>query len=118
MRLFWFIFCLGLVFLYFIDQAIDAKSLTPKMIINNLYHYLAGLIFLPKLIKSNIAHKIRYISLFLLSVLMIGVIFNYSMEVQDIRILSLLYNLYFVFWGTVSGLVFRMTKRNTNGLTN
>ncbi len=119
MRLFWLTFCVGWVLFYFADQAVKYDSLTVEGLINNLYHFFAGFIFITWMFKSNIKNKFKSFIILLIVILVLDETYDYFRHVKDFGLIMLIYHLYLVFWGAASGLMIsKHLTRTKNGLAN
>jgi len=114
MKLFWFVLSIGLFLFYFSVQAADVPFFSVEMIFNNLYHFFAGFIFLVGVIKLKIKHKFRTVLMLVVGVLILDGIYDYSQHGLDKNyLMTYLYNLYLLFWGTVSGLAFDKSRKQS-----
>ncbi len=114
MRLFFFVFCSGGAVFYFINHAFKVDSFADETLINNVYHFVAGFIFLAGAIRLNLKHKFKFFILLVIMILLLDEIFDYMRYVKDFSFLSLFYNLYLLLWGALSGLVLSKRLKNTN----
>ena len=113
MRLFWFVFCSGWVFIYFVDHAIKVDSFAEETLINNLYHFFTGFIFLAGVNRLNLKHKFKFFMVLVIVILCLDEIYDYMRHVKDFTFLSLFYNLSLLLWGALSGLA--LSKRSKEG---
>ena len=112
MKLFWFVFFTGFIIFYFAVQAVGIPFLSVEMIFNDIYHFLAGFIFLIGVITLEVEHKFRTLLMFVAGVLVLDGIYGYYQNGIDRNyIVTHLYNLYLLFWGAVSGLMFKKSRK-------
>ena len=113
MRLFWFVFCTGLIIFYFVDQAVEVDSFTKETIINNLYHFFAGFIFLAGMFYLKMQHKFRWFVILFIGILVFDEIYDLSRGIKDTSLITIFFNSYLLIWGGVSGLVFSKKRATT-----
>lgn len=114
MRLFWFVFCSGWAFIYFLDHAFKVDSFTEETLINNLYHFFTGFIFLAGAIRLNLKHKLKFFLVLVIVILFLDEIYDYVRYVKDFTFLTLFYNLSLLLWGALSGLALSKRSKDTN----
>ena len=108
MKLFWFVFIIGFILFYFAVQAVDVPFFSVEMLINDLYHFLAGFIFLVGVITLKVEHKFRTVLMLVAGVLVLDGLYGYFQHGIDRNyLITHLYNLYLLIWGVVCGLVFK-----------
>ena len=103
MRLFWFVFCVGWVLFYFADQAVKYESLSLEGLINNIYHFLAGFVFIAWMFRSDIKNKVKSFFILLVVILALDETYDYFRQVNDFSLIMVIYHLYLVFWGAACG---------------
>ena len=106
MRLFWLVFGTGLLVFYFVDKAVKVDSFTVETLLNNLYHFFAGFIFLTGMFYLNIQYKFRWFAILFLGILVLDEIYDLSRGIKDTSFITIFFNSYLLLWGGVSGLVF------------
>ena len=112
MKLFWFVFITGFILFYFAIQAASVPFFSVEMLINNLYLFLAGFVFLVGVMKLKVKHKFRIVLMFVVGILVLdGIYAYYQYGVDRNYIVTHLYNLYLLIWGAVSGLVFKQSRK-------
>lgn len=116
MRFFWFVFFMGMVLFYFADQAAKIDTFTVAALINNLYHFLAGFIFVAWLFRSDIKNKFKAFFILLVGIFILDEIYDYFMSIKDFNFILHIYHLYLILWGAVSGLVLGKYSRNKQTL--
>ena len=105
MRLFWFVLCTGLFIYYFADRAIKLDSFTVEAIMNNFYHFFAGLVTLTGLYYLKIDHKFRWFVTLFIGILLWDEIYDLLRGLNDTTFVTIFFNSYLIIWGSVSGLV-------------
>ena len=105
MRLFWFVFCTGLFIYYFADMAVKLDSFTVEAIMNNFYHFFAGLVSLMGLFYYKIEHKFRWFVTLFIGILFWDEIYDLLRGVTDTTLVTIFFNSYLIIWGGVCGLV-------------
>jgi hypothetical protein len=113
MRLFWFVFITGGIFFYFIDQAVDVDSFSKELMVNNLYHFLVGFLFIIGMQHFKYKFKFKILLPLIFTVLVLGEIYDFFIEITNFSILSLLYNIYVLFWGVVSGFAYSKSLKSS-----
>ena len=106
MRLFWFVLCTGLLIFYFVDKAVKVDSFTVETLLNNLYHFFAGFIFLAGMFYLKMQHKFRWFVILFLGILVLDEIYDLSRGIKDTSFITIFFNSYLLIWGGVSGLAF------------
>ncbi len=106
MRLFWFVFCTGLLMFYFVDKAVGVDSFTIETLLNNLYHFLAGFVFLAWMYYAKIQHKFRWFVILFIGILILDEAYDFSRGIKDTSLIMIFFNSYLLIWGGVSGLAF------------
>ena len=91
---------------YFVDQAVEVDSFTNETIINNLYHFFAGFIFLAGMFYLEMRHKLRWFVILFIVILVLDEIYDLSRGIKDTSLITIFFNSYLLIWGGVSGLVF------------
>ncbi len=114
MRLFWFVFCTGLLIFYFVDKAVKVDSFTIETQLNNLYHFLAGFIFLTWMFHAKIQHKFRWFVIVFISILVLDEVYDFSRGIKDTSFITIFFNSYLLLWGGISGLVFSKKRFSAN----
>ena len=104
MRLFWFAFCSGLFIYYFADMAIKLDSFTVEAIMNNFYHFFAGLVFLIGMYYLKIEHKLRWFAVLFVGVLLWDEIYDLLRGIKDTTLITIFFNSYLFIWGSICGL--------------
>ncbi len=96
----------GLILLFFIDTAFKIDGLTQEMLINNSVRFFLG--FLVTGIWSWSKHKWKTkIFMYVFLVFLISdVIFDYIQDISTLEIEMTLHDLFFFFWGAISGYFF------------
>ncbi len=112
MRLFWLVFTTGALIFYFIDQAVDVDSFSKELIVNNLYHFLVGFLFIIGMLHFKYKFKFKILLPLIFTVLVLGEIYDFFIEITNFSILSLIYNIYVLFWGVVSGFAFSKSLKS------
>lgn len=104
MRLFWLVFCIGLFIYYFADHAVKLDSFTVEAIINNFYHFFAGLVSLAGLFYFKMERKFRWFVALFIGVLLWDEIYDLLRGVTDTTFVTIFFNSYLFIWGGVCGL--------------
>ncbi len=105
MRLFWFVFCIGLFIYYFADKAIKLDSFTIEAVMNNFYHFFAGFIGVISVFYLKVEQKLRWFLILFIGVLLWDEIYDFLRGVKDATFLTFFFNSYLILWGGISGLV-------------
>jgi NhaP-type Na+/H+ or K+/H+ antiporter len=97
---------IGLVLLYLLDSAFKIDGLTREMLIDNLIRYILGFICFYYVAWT----KRKFKNTFYLSILIVFIIFDsvyiYIENIEVQGFLMLIHDLYFAFWGVISGFFF------------
>ncbi len=112
MRLFWFVFITGGIFFYFIDQAVDVDSFSKELMVNNLYHFLVGFLFIIGMLHFKYKFKFKILLPIIFAVLVLGEVYDFFIEITNFSILSLFYNIYVLSWGVISGFAFSKSLKS------
>ena len=89
MRLFWFIFCTGLLIFYFVDKAVKVDSFTLEALLNNLYHFFAGFVFLTWMYYVKVQHKFRWSAILFIGILVLDEVYDFSRGIKDTSFLTI-----------------------------
>ncbi len=111
MRLFWFVFLSGGVFFYFIDQAFKMDLFSKETLLNNMYHFFAGFIYLAWTLRLNLKNKLKLFFLLAAVILFIDEMYDYLRHFRTFTFIELFYNLYLLLWGALCGYVFMMRPK-------
>lgn len=108
MKLFWFIILFGLAVYYFIVQAFKLSIFNAEMLLHTLYHYATGFIILSGcfVLSSTKKTKSIVIGCLAVTILFIDEIYDYRRGIENFNLMLILYNLYVLFWGALSGVAF------------
>lgn len=105
MKLFWFTILFGLAVYYFVVQAFKLSVFNAEMLLHTLYHYATGFIVLSGCFLLSSTKKIKSIVIGSIAMLILFVdeIYDYRRGVESLNLMMILYNLYVLFWGALSG---------------
>ena len=118
MRLFWFVFFSGGIFFYFLDQAFKVELFTTETVLNNMYHFFAGFIYLAWSLRLNLKNKLKYFILLAAVILFIDEMNDYLRHYRTFTFIELFYNLYLLLWGALCGYVYLISPKRKERLEN
>ena len=106
MKLFWLALLVGLILLVVVDAAFKIDSMNLEMLLHNLYHFFTGCVMFSLWVWYKHKKKVTFFIYILLMLLLLDETFDYFRGVEDMSLQMFLHNLYLVFWGAITGLLF------------
>jgi FtsH-binding integral membrane protein len=106
MKLFWLSLLVGLILLAVVDAAFKIDSMSQEMLLHNLFHFFTGCVLFSLWVWYKHKKKITFFLYILLVFLLLDGIVDYVRGVDNMSLQMILHNLYLVFWGVVTGLLF------------
>ena len=106
MKLLWFSLFVGLILLAVVDAAFKIDSISLEMLLHNLYHFFTGCVMFSLWVWYKHKKKVTFFLYVLLVFLLLDGIVDYVRGVDALSLQMILHNLYLVFWGVITGLLF------------
>ena len=106
MRLFWLVFGTGWIPYYFFVKALKVDVFSVEMLLHTLYYFFAGFIILAGWCFYKSKKRIKFLLISIFFIIYIDDLTDYLRGIDVITTEMLIYNLYVLFWGSLSGVTF------------
>jgi hypothetical protein len=106
MKVFWLVFFTGLVLLYFFVKGLKVEFFTLEIFLHTLYYFFSGFVILAGWCFYKAEKHLKVFVILVLGIIFVDDLSDYVRGVNDITTEMLIYNLYLMLWGALSGVAF------------